>query len=124
MNRILLTAFSILPLLTLATASPQTQESQLDQLIAPEIRNGDFYYAIHALAKTEKISTILEIGSSSGEGSTEAFATAIPKNPNHPLLFCMEVSKCRFKKLQKNYAEHPLVRCYNVSSVPLEKFPS
>lgn len=95
-----------------------------EQLIAPEIKNDSFYKEIYKLSREENISSILEIGSSSGEGSTEAFANGIKTNPNHPTLFCMEVSKVRFEALQKRYADVKNVKCYNVSSVPVSAFPS
>ncbi|MEI8125121.1 MAG: hypothetical protein WCG42_05160 [Parachlamydiaceae bacterium] len=99
------------------------QKSQLDDLIAPEIKDDSFYSAIYRLASTLPISTILEIGSSSGDGSTEAFAKGISQNPNHPTLYCMEVSLPRFKALQDRYVNNKSVVCYNVSSVPIESFP-
>lgn len=98
--------------------------SGLEQLIAPEIKNDGFYKQIYKLSSTENISTILEIGSSSGEGSTEAFVKGIKANPHHPTLFCMEVSKVRFEALQKLYENVKNVKCYNTSSVPISAFPS
>lgn len=98
--------------------------SQLDYLIPAEIKNDGFYDFIYNLAKTEKIETILEIGSSSGEGSTEAFFKGIQENKNNPVLYCMEVSKTRFDALQEFYKNHRNVKCYNISSVKLEDFPT
>lgn len=98
--------------------------SGLDQLILPEIKNDEFYWAIYQIAKNEPIQTILEIGASSGEGSTEAFVTGMMENASSPKLFCVEVSKTRFKALQERYAKIVNVKCYNVSSVPVEAFPS
>ncbi|NET35728.1 MAG: FkbM family methyltransferase, partial [Cyanothece sp. SIO1E1] len=97
--------------------------SELNRLIPPEIKNDEFYFSIRKLAREENIKTILEIGSSSGEGSTEAFVSGIHENPNQPVLFCMEVSKFRFFELQKRYANSPLVKCYNTSSVSWDEFP-
>ncbi len=97
--------------------------SELNHLIPPEIKNDEFYAAIQRIATEEDIKTILEIGSSSGEGSTEAFVTGIRENPNRPTLFCMEVSETRFNELQKRYANDFNVKCYNFSSVPLKDFP-
>ena len=98
--------------------------SELDRIISPEIKNDAFSALITRIAQNEDISTILEIGSSSGDGSTEAFVQGISKNKNHPTLFCMEVSKPRFAALKKRYENVSNVKCYNVSSVPLEAFPS
>src|SRR6476646_12270396 len=98
--------------------------SQLNYLIPPEIKDDEFYYAIQKLAQEPTIKTVLEIGSSAGGGSTEAFVTGLRLNPNPPLLFCMEISQTRFAALQQRYAQDSFVHCYNVSSVTLEGFPS
>ncbi|MBN3949754.1 MAG: class I SAM-dependent methyltransferase [Nostoc sp. NMS7] len=98
-------------------------DSELNRLIPPEIKNDEFYAAIQRIAKEEDIKTVLEIGSSSGEGSTEAFVTGLRENPNKPTLFCMEISKTRFTELKNNYKNEYFVKCYNMSSVPLENFP-
>ncbi|MBE9125458.1 MULTISPECIES: class I SAM-dependent methyltransferase [unclassified Coleofasciculus] len=103
--------------------SKETPKSELDRLIPPEIKNDEFYAAIQKIVRAEDINTILEIGSSSGEGSTEAFVNGIRENPNKPTLFCLEVSKTRFAELQKRYAKDYFVKCYNLSSVFLEEFP-
>jgi len=98
--------------------------SELYNLIPPEIKNDEFYYLIQKLAKEEEIKTVLEIGSSAGDGSTEALVSGLRENPNKPTLFCIEISRFRFAKLQERYANHPFVKCYNVSSISLDKFPS
>ncbi|WP_016949681.1 FkbM family methyltransferase [Anabaena sp. PCC 7108] len=97
--------------------------SELNRLIPPEIKNDEFYTAIHRIAREEDIQTVLEIGSSSGEGSTEAFVIGLRENPNKPILFCMEISKPRFAELQNRYRNELFVKCYNFSSVSLESFP-
>ena len=98
--------------------------SELNRLIPPEIINDEFYTAIQRIAREEDIKTVLEIGSSSGEGSTEAFVTGLRKNPNKPTLFCMEVSKTRFNELQKRYVNDNFLKLYNISSIALNNFPS
>ena len=97
--------------------------SQLSQIIPPEIKDDEFYNIILNLASTANIKTVLEIGSSSGEGSTEAFVIGLRNNPNRPTLFCMELSKVRFSALQKRYSSDSFVKPYNVSSVNLDQFP-
>jgi len=101
----------------------ETPQSELDCLIPPEIKNDEFYAAIQQIARQESIQTVLEIGSSSGGGSTEAFVSGLQENPNKPTLFCMEVSKPRFTELQEKYKNYSFVKCYNISSVSLEQFP-
>ena len=59
-------------------------ESQLNYLIPPEIKNDEFYVAIQKICKEEDIETVLEIGSSSGGGSTEAFVTGLRENQQNP----------------------------------------
>ncbi|WKZ57893.1 MAG: glycosyltransferase family 1 protein [Bdellovibrionota bacterium] len=98
--------------------------SELDNIIAPEIKNDAFYSAIVRLAREEKLTNVLEIGSSAGGGSTEAFVNGLKDNPHHPRLFCLEVSRVRFQELKNRYAQYPFVHCYNASSVPLSAFPS
>ncbi|MEH2463972.1 class I SAM-dependent methyltransferase [Nostoc sp.] len=98
-------------------------DSELNRLIPLEITNDDFYAAIQRIAKEEDIKTVLEIGSSSGEGSTKAFVTGLRENPNKPTLFCMEISKNRFAELKNNYKNEYFVKCYNMSSVCIKKFP-
>lgn len=109
--------------LFLLTSNILFSASELDRIIPPEIKNDAFYKTIYQLAKTENVTTILEIGSSSGEGSTEAFVLGIKENPHHPTLFCVEISKSRFAQLKEHYKDTPYVKCYNVSSVPLDAFP-
>lgn len=111
--------FSIIVIIS----APIFGESELDRIIPAEIKNDDFYQAIYNLAKNQSVSTILEIGSSNGEGSTEAFVLGISQNPSKPTLFCMEISQPRFRALSQHYKDLPYVHCYNVSSIPLEAFP-
>jgi len=67
---------------------------------------------------------MLEIGASGGDGSTEAFIEGALKNPTQPTLHCIEVSDIRYQALRKRHASRGFVRCYQVSSVPLEKVAS
>lgn len=98
--------------------------STLERLIPPEIKDDELYQAIQALSRGPDIKTILEIGSSSGSGSTEAFVTGLIDHPQIPDLYCMEISQSRFNALQKRYENYPFVHCYHVSSVALENFPT
>jgi glycosyltransferase involved in cell wall biosynthesis len=98
--------------------------SELNTIIPPEIKNDEFYNFIQKLAREENIKTVLEIGSSSGGGSTEAFVTGLRDNPNKPQLYCMEVSQTRFSELSRLYQNDSFVKCYNISSVSADGFPT
>ncbi|WP_017305265.1 FkbM family methyltransferase [Spirulina subsalsa] len=98
--------------------------SELDRIIPPEIKHDEFYDLIVQLAQNEPLQTVLEIGSSSGGGSTEAFVRGLANNPHHPRLFCLEISKPRFQQLKTTYQNSPFVHCYNLSSVHLNQFPT
>lgn len=98
--------------------------SEYDQTIPPEIKDDEFFDLISSLGRTAPIRTILEIGSSTGDGSTAAFVSGLTQNPNRPTLYCMEISQPRFEQLVRRYAENPQVKCYNVTSVPLDRLPT
>lgn len=97
--------------------------SELDQIIPPEIVNDEFHGLIAHLSRTAPLKHVLEIGSSAGGGSTSAFVAGLRQNPHRPALHCMEVSKARFEVLSRTYAEHAFVHCYNVSSIAVDEFP-
>lgn len=98
--------------------------SELDRIIPPEIKDDAFYQALCALARDAEIETVLEIGASSGTGSTEALARGIAENPRRPTLFSVEVSRARFAGLSARYAGNAQVRPCNVSSVAVSDFPT
>lgn len=96
--------------------------SELDQLIRPEIINDQLYKTLRLFALNSEVNNILEIGSSSGEGSTRALYEGIC-NRKTATLFCLEVSKVRFAKLVENYENVKQVKCFNMSSVSIFEFP-
>src|SRR5215831_10371378 len=67
--------------------------------LEPEISSDEFNQLIRHLCATENLDAVLEIGSSSGYGSTEAFVAGLSRNPGSPRLFCVEVSRSRFDQL-------------------------
>ena len=99
-------------------------QSTLDTIIPPEIRNDEFYELLKKITSQEAIFSVLEIGSSSGEGSTAALVQGIANNPGRPMLYCLEASRTRFAQLSSRYASLPFVSCFNASSVNAEQFPS
>lgn len=93
-----------------------------DRLIPPEITNDGFSRAIVQVAATPGVREILEIGSSAGAGSTEAWVVGALRNPTRPRLHCIEVSRVRHAALVERWKDHPFVHAHNLSSVPLERF--
>lgn len=99
------------------------RESQLDMLIPPEIVNDRFSEVIRQYAAEPDVRLVLEIGSSSGDGSTAALVSALaPKDVKD--LYCIELSKPRFAELVARYSDLTWVHCYNLPSVPLEAMPT
>jgi hypothetical protein len=98
--------------------------SELDHVIPAEIAGDRLCELLEQLAARAEVRHILEIGSSSGEGSTAALARGARRNPSRPELHCMEVSAPRFEQLAARYREDEFVHCHRRSSVPLERFPT
>jgi hypothetical protein len=98
--------------------------SELDHVIAPEIRGDRMSELLEELAGRPDVRTVLEIGSSSGEGSTAALVRGAERQDSPPALHCIELSSVRFAQLAARYRDRPWVVCHNVSSVPEECFPT
>jgi hypothetical protein len=93
----------------------QVRESE--RLIAPEIIDDTFYDALKLLCMMEDLRHVLEIGSSSGDGSTAALVRGLRLNHRKPTLHCLEVSRTRFAELERRYESVDFVRGYNMSGV-------
>lgn len=91
--------------------------------ITPEIFNDEFYYEIRRLSSAKGIKHILEIGSSTGQGSTSAFVQGIKRGGETANLYCMEMNASRFEQLKNRYQNQAYVHCYRTSTVPLERYP-
>ncbi len=63
--------------------SPATKPDAqgLNALIAPEVHQDELFKAIRHLAASARIDTVLEIGSSSSEGSRLAWVEGLRQNP-------------------------------------------
>ena len=83
--------------------SIESPASQLDLLISPEIKHDLFYRTIEAIGRYAPVRHVLEIGSSSGEGSTEAWVRGMRENVLRPRLYCLEVSRVRFEALSRHW---------------------
>lgn len=98
--------------------------SGLDRLIPPEIIDDEFHRTLERIAARADVRTILDIGASSGEGSTAALVAGAMRNPVRPTIHCIEVSVPRFEALEARYRTLEFVYCHNVSSVPVDWFPT
>jgi len=100
--------------------------SDLDLLIPAEIENDQFSELIKRIALDSSIKKIIEIGSSSGNGSTRCFVDTLEKRKDLDdiIFICMEISNIRYKKLNKYLASYKFAKAYNLSSVDISSFPS
>lgn len=96
----------------------------LDSLIPPEIAGDAFAHTIEEIASIPDVREILEIGSSSGEGSTAAWVRGALRNPHRPRLHCIEVSRERHAALVERWRDQDFVHCHHVSSIPVERLAS
>jgi hypothetical protein len=108
-----------------AISRSRLANTSLNHRIIPEILDDEFSRILTQLAARPDIKTIIEIGSSSGDGSTKALVEGIKKNTiSGSALYCMEISEPRFKALLSHYKDIPFVKIYRQSSVNLSEFPS
>jgi len=103
-----------------------TEDKGLDQVINPEIHNDVFFETIKVIASDPNLKTFLEIGSSSGSGSTKAFLEGLAnrKDLNDIKFYCMELSIPRFNNLQNYIKNFPFAEAFNISSVASKEFPT
>ena len=99
------------------------RQPELDIVIPPEISDDNFANLIRQLAAEPTVHVVLEIGSSSGAGSTAQLVAGLGEKERTDL-YCLELSAARFAELNKRYRHVLWVHCYNLSSVPLEKMPT
>jgi len=84
--------------------------------------NDGFARIIELIAAEPSVLTVLEIGSSTGGGSTSALVRGLTGKTDQRL-FCLELSVPRFNKLRSRYAHLPWVHCLNMTSVAVSDFP-
>jgi hypothetical protein len=88
----------------------------LETIIPPEIHGCEFAALLTECAARPDIKTILEIGSSTGEGSTAAIVKGMGMVPHEKVLFCVEMSEVRMAKLAQRYAgRHNIFPCFGSS---------
>jgi len=97
-----------------------------DKVLPPEVNNDDFFHALYQLASNIQLKTFLEIGSSSGEGSTRALTEGVLSRESHDLvsLHCLEISEVRYDNLVAAYSRLAFMKIHRLSSVGLDSFPT
>jgi hypothetical protein len=112
-------------LLKIKSSKRNVETTTLDQIIGGEICGDEFYDLLKSYASRIDLKLFLEIGSSAGGGSTQAFVDAISKrkDSDHVSVYCFELSKNRFKLLAESYADFSFIKPYNVSSISADEFP-
>jgi hypothetical protein len=100
--------------------------TSLDHIIDPEINHvTGTYNAIIQYITTVPLKTIIEIGASSGGGTTEAVIMGVlRKNTSNITFNTIEVSRARFNNLKQRYQMFKWVTPWNVSSLNISDFPS
>lgn len=98
----------------------------MDDVIDPEILNDPFASWITDICGRREVRSIVEIGSSSGDGSTQAILRGLVGRADLPkmVVCCLELSGARFKNLVKNVSDFDVVYPYNLPSVSSSEFPS
>lgn len=94
----------------------------LENLIPPEVVNDELSAWLTKLAARADVHTILEVGSSDGRGSTTALVEGMKQNPNNAALFCIEMSRTRFRALIERFGKSPSVHCSWSSAVGLSGY--
>ena len=92
----------------------------------PEIINDSFSMVIKEIASNSNNKTFMEIGSSSGAGSTKAFLDSLAQrvDTENIKFFCIELRSERFEKLNEFITNFAFAKAFNVSSVAIDEFPS
>ena len=94
------------------------------KIIPPEVRGGRFFELIQEISAYSDVCSILEIGSSSGEGSTRALFESLAKIPSaNKQIHCMEISQERYQKLKDYLASDSRFYPHRLSSVSTSEFP-
>lgn len=96
----------------------------LNDIIEPEIINNELFDQIRHIVYECNMTTIIEIGSSNGKGSTQAIVDGIKATglEEQSKVFCIEVSKARYNDLIKNHKSNPFIIPYNYCSVHLKDY--
>jgi hypothetical protein len=89
--------------------------------IPPEIYHDEFSEWITKISKLPEVKTLIEIGSSSGEGSTSAIVKGL-KDKKIWQLHLLEIDELRFEALRKKFLKYPQIFIHRYSSVSIASY--
>jgi len=94
-------------------------------IIPAEIKNDELFSRIidTIMLFNFEIKTVLEVGASSGDGSTEALVLAM-EQLEEKTLYTIEADQARFELLSKRYVDKDWVKPINKSSIHLSQYPT
>jgi hypothetical protein len=97
-----------------------------DVLIQPEIIDDSFSFYLKQITQNTNLKNFLEIGASSGQGSTKTLVNQINLRSDKDLCryFAIEVSEIRHKALMEYFQQYKFFRAFNTTSVAITKYPS
>ena len=90
--------------------------------ILPQIHKDEFSKMIQQILNTFTITNLLEIGSSSGEGSTSTIVNSLNKKFYN--LYLLEIDPLRNKLLKLRYKRNSMVKVLPYSSISLSEYPA
>jgi hypothetical protein len=90
--------------------------------ILPQIHKDEFSRVIKQILSEFTITNLLEIGSSSGEGSTSTIVNSL--NKNYFNLYLLEIDPLRNKLLKLRYKKNSMVKVLPYSSISLSEYPA
>jgi glycosyltransferase involved in cell wall biosynthesis len=96
----------------------------MSNIIPPEIINYEFSEWITKICAQDDVCTILEIGASSGDGSTQQILKGIRQSGTPKQLYSVEIFKDRFQALEKNLSGIDFAHAYRGSTVTLDEHPT
>ena len=91
--------------------------------IPPEVSDDDFAHQITNIVSRPEVKVLIEIGSSSGEGSTSAIIRGLRKKKSWNL-HLLEVDPLRFESLRRKFHKKAGVYIHQYSSVSISEYPT
>lgn len=92
--------------------------------IPPEISKDELFNIIKTLVATKKLTNLVEIGPSSGEGSTAAILHGLKESMGNYRLHLIEIDDFRCALLKRKFKKNENISIHNSSSISIQDFPT